>query len=283
MRLMSLLRAGLREPLVHFLVGAACIFAYFWLSGADRDPLDYTIEVSSADIERLVETHTRQRRRPPTAQELEGLITEAVENELYYREALRLGLDRDDAVIRRRLGQKLRFVEQQEIDAPDDAELARWRDAQPGRYAGETLYDFRQIYIGRISAQDAQKLVTKLNAGAVAVAAAARPLSLPERFEGADAAQLDRLFGAGFADQLAPLPTERWAGPAASGFGLHLVRIAAKERGAAPDITTIRQQLINDWRADQVEQQRRATFERLSKAYRIKVLGRELTDRPWRD
>ena len=102
----------LKEPLVHFLGGALLVFAFFWATGSNRDPADYTITVSETDIARLNAGWQQNFRRPPTEEELNGLIDQEITEEIYYREALRLGLDRNDAVIRRRMFTKMRFPQQ---------------------------------------------------------------------------------------------------------------------------------------------------------------------------
>ena len=115
----------LREPLVHFLVLGAGIFLLAALVGeSDQDQPDQIV-VSVGQIDRLVETWQRTWQRPPTQVELEGLVEDHIREEILYREAIALGLDRDDTIIRRRLRQKMEFLPQDLVEQiePTDAEL----------------------------------------------------------------------------------------------------------------------------------------------------------------
>ena len=131
----------LKEPLVHFLGGALLVFGFFWVTGTDRDPADYQIEVTEADIARIKANWTQNFRRLPNDEELDGLIEQQISEEIYYREALRLGLDLDDAVIRRRLFTKMRFLENEDSESEDPADsiLQQWMDDNPVSYTHLTL------------------------------------------------------------------------------------------------------------------------------------------------
>ena len=60
----------LKEPLVHFLAGALFIFAYFWLTGASRDPSSYEINITASDIDRIAADAIRTSNRLPTHADL---------------------------------------------------------------------------------------------------------------------------------------------------------------------------------------------------------------------
>jgi len=111
------LRTWFREPLLHFLAAGAAIFLLYRLvGGGEEGPRE--IVVSEAQIESLADGFARTWMRPPTAAEIRGLVDDYIREEVYYREAMTLGLDRDDTVIRRRLRQKMEFVSD---DVPDTA------------------------------------------------------------------------------------------------------------------------------------------------------------------
>ena len=137
------LRTWLREPLLHFLAAGAAIFLLYRLvGGGEEGPRE--IVVSEAQIESLAEGFARTWMRPPTAAEIRGLVDDYVREEVYYREAMTLGLDRDDTVIRRRLRQKMEFVSDDvaSVREPTDAELQAYLDKNPGgvcRPAGAQL------------------------------------------------------------------------------------------------------------------------------------------------
>jgi len=270
-----MLRKFIREPLVHFLGGALLIFAFFWATGSSRDPAGYTISIDETDIARLRSDWVRNFRRAPTQTELDSLIDQEIAEEVYYREALRLGLDKNDPMIRRRLFTKMRFVDGQKVDnvAPTDAMLQQWMDKDPDKYALSPLYDFEQIYLGQISAAEAGERIDQLNAGAGS-GTFAQSISLPETLKQASTEDIGRQFGDRFAGQLKGLETGIWSGPVTSGFGAHAVRITAKEPGKAASLDDVRQRVVNEWRAAQQAEQKEKALGRYRAQYEITVAGR---------
>lgn len=270
-----MLRKFIREPLVHFLGGALLIFAFFWATGTGRDPADYAISIDETDIDRLTTDWVRNFRRAPTRAELDGLIDQEVAEEIYYREALRLGLDKNDPVIRRRLFTKMRFVDGENTEdlAPTDAMLQQWMDQHPGAYALSPLYDFQQVYLGQVSAAQASDWIDQLNDGENP-AANASTISLPARLEGASIEEIERRFGDRFAGQMERLEPGKWGGPVTSGFGVHAVRITARQPGKKATLNDVRQRVVNDWSAAQRAEQKEKALSRYRSQYAITVAGR---------
>lgn len=270
-----MLRKFIREPLVHFLGGALLIFAFFWATGSDRDPAEYAINIDETDIERLEAGWVQNFRRTPTQAELDALIDQEIAEEIYYREALRLGLDKNDPVIRRRLFTKMRFIDGEEstIAEPTDALLQQWMDENPGKYALPSLYDFEQIYLGQISIADARDRIDQLNGGAEP-STFAQPLSMPGTFARASSAEIARQFGDRFAGQLDKLEPGIWGGPVASGFGTHAVKVSAKVPRQKAALDDVRQQVINDWRATKQTKQKEKALAHYRAQYEITVAGR---------
>ncbi|WP_109355979.1 peptidyl-prolyl cis-trans isomerase [Sphingorhabdus sp. EL138] len=267
----------LKEPLVHFLGGALMVFAFFWATGSNRDPADYEITIGESDVARLQAGWVQNFRRPPTQDELDGLIDQEIKEEIYYREALRLGLDRNDPLIRRRLFTKMRFLDNQEDaeDNPSDALLQKWLDDHPDKYALSSIYDLEQVYLGQDPESSTLAQLDGLNQGAVEPNTIRQPISLPAKLVQAEASQITRQFGEKFAAKLSTLPVGQWQGPVESGFGQHFVKITAKIPGKAPALKDVRQSVSNDWQAAQTARLEEAAFDKYRKQYDIKVSGRE--------
>jgi|TARA_R100001244_G_scaffold6593_20_gene8103 peptidyl-prolyl cis-trans isomerase C len=270
-----MLRKLIREPLIHFLGGALLIFAFFWATGSDRDPADYVISIDETDIDRLTADWKRNFRRAPTQEELDGLIDQEITEEIYYREALRLGLDKNDPVIRRRLFTKMRFIDSEATEdlAPTDAQLQRWMDDHPGKYALSPLYDFEQIYLGQIGNAAANDIIGQLTRGS-RPDRFAQPLSLPAALTRASGAEIARQFGDQFAAQLQALEPGTWSGPVSSGFGVHAVRVTARSPGKAAALADVRQRVSNDWHAARQAEQKKKALSRYRSQYEISVAGR---------
>jgi PPIC-type PPIASE domain len=270
----------LKEPLIHFLGGALLVFGFFWATGTNRDPADYTISIDQSDVDRLGAGWIQNFRRAPTRQELDALIDQEVSEEIYYREALRLGLDRNDAVIRRRMFTKMRFLDNQDAAErePSDSELQEWMDDNPERYSLSTRYDFEQVYLGQGEALDGlemEKLLQGLNNKTIQAADISKPISLPKSLTNADTMNIARQFGEQFSIALDRLETGRWVGPISSGFGEHLINISVKDPGKPAELDDVRQAVTNDWRAKQKEQQESRALERYRSQYDIQIVGRE--------
>ena len=265
-------RRWLKEPLVHFLLIGALVYAV--LSGRPADPGERRIVVDQAVVSRLVERFSLSFRRVPTQPEIDGLIRDYVKDEAYYREALRLGLDRDDEAVRRRLRNKMIAVatSRSEAASPGDAELQALLDKDPARYAREAVFDFDQVYLGddtpaiRAAAGAA---LARLKSGADP-AGATRPVPIPLHFSGAATSDVAAQFGDAFAATLHRQRQGQWAGPIASGLGLHLVRVNRGTVPNPPKLTELRQRLENDWRSAAI-----AAAE--DKAYRELLQGYDVT------
>ncbi|QJB69771.1 peptidyl-prolyl cis-trans isomerase [Parasphingorhabdus halotolerans] len=274
------MRKLLKEPLIHFLGGALLVFGFFWATGTNRDPADYAITIADADIQRLKTGWEQNFRRPPTNEELEGLINQEITEEIYYREALRLGLDQGDPVIRRRLFTKMRFLNNEDAanEEPSDADLQKWMDINPEQYVLSSLYNLEQIYLGQGDSGNADRvnqIVEQLNKGTVKPADVARPISLPATLSKASMSDISRQFGEQFADGLEALKPGLWRGPVPSGFGLHLVKITSKTPGKAAALDEVRQQVTNDWRAAQTAASETKALDRYKAQYDIEVAGRK--------
>ena len=140
----------LREPLVHFLLLGGVLFAIFGRGGpSDAGIADRQIVVSEADIDRLAEGFSRTWHRPPAADELEAQIRDYIREEVLYRTALALGLDKDDTIIRRRLRQKMEFLFEDAVPPPQEAELRAYLQAHAEKFRTQPLISFRQVFVSQ--------------------------------------------------------------------------------------------------------------------------------------
>lgn len=261
--------AALREPLVHFLLAGGVIFAI--MAGRAPDVGERRIVVDAGVVAGIVEHHVRAFRRPPTAGELDDLIRDHVRTEIYYREALALGLDRDDDAVKKRLRNKMLAIAatRAEAQVPTDAQLQALLAADPARYAAPPRYWLEQRFIGDDAAA-ASRAVAALNAGLPATITAPA-LPLPGRFADAPADLLAAQFGDDFAASLAGLPQGRWAGPVASGLGLHIVRVERRLAPPRPVLADVRQRLENDWRRAAIAKAEAADLQALMDRYDVVI------------
>lgn len=239
----------LREPIVHFLIAGAVVFAL--MSGRAPDVGERRIVVNEVIAQRLADRWVENYRTRPSQQELDGLIAEYVRDQVYYREALRLGLDKDDEVVMRRMRNKMLALATSDVEAatPSDSELQKLIDADPARYAAEVTYSFDQLYLGADNPADrakAAQALALLKAGKPADALS-QPAPIPASYKDSPASDVAALFGGPFADGLRGLPQGQWTGPVVSGLGLHMVRVTARSTPSKPELAKVRVQVQNDW------------------------------------
>jgi hypothetical protein len=265
----------LREPLVHFLVLGAALFALDrWRGGAAE--ARERIVIGAGQLEHLAAGFARTWLRPPTPEELRGLVRDHVREELATREALTLGLDRDDTIVRRRLRQKLEFLTEDvaSLAEPSEAELETWLRAHPQAYELEPRFTFQQVFLsperrGEALEADAQRLLAELRAQPELEAG--DPTLLPEGLELAGTSEIERLFGDDFARALAALEPGGWGGPLRSAFGLHLVRIGARETGRLPELAEVREAVSRDWFAAKKRAALDAFYDGLLERYEVVI------------
>ena len=245
----------LKEPLLHFLLLGAALFAAFsFMSSRDEVPRD-AIVVSAGKIEHLAALFARTWQRPPTGEELDGLINDFVREEVAYREGMTIGLDRDDTIIRRRVCQKLEFIAEDiaNLAEPSDAELADYLAAHADQFRVDPRLTFRQVYLnsdqrGDSVESDARDLLIAFKGDPSVDASTLGDRILLEHGY-ADVAMRDvaSLFGQRFAAAIVEIDMGTWQGPIESGYGLHLVLVDERREGRLPDLDEVRNQVRREW------------------------------------
>lgn len=279
------MRRFLAEPLLHFfLIGAALFVVYRLVSGPDSAPGE--IVVSVGQIEHLAAGYARTWHRQPTDAELKGLIDDWVRDEIATREAMALGLDKDDTVIRRRLRQKLDFVSE-DVAAqaePTDAELSAYLKAHPESFRVEPRFTFSQVYLdperhGDKLARDAARLLAQLKqaGGQADISKFGDSLLLEQTFRSMSAREVAVQFGEDFAARLAELSPGQWQGPIESGYGIHLVFVSERTEGQAPELSAVRDDVRREWENARRLEGNRKFYEDLLKRYTVTIEGLEPT------
>jgi hypothetical protein len=261
------------EPLLHFLVlGAGLFVLYMNFSNQLQATAPNRIVIDAAQVERLTEPFQRIWMRPPTRQELEGLVADYIKEEVLYREALSLGLDRDDLIIRRRLGQKMEFLNADLNDPPEptDAMLQAYLDSHMDTFRIPGTLSFRQLYIkpedaGNAAQSRASHLLKVLGTRAPTapgLESLGDATLLPDGMKQATEDDISRTFGEEFASNIITAPAGKWSGPFASSFGLHLVYVAQHSPAIEPKLADVRKEVEREWG----EEQRRAANDRFYQA-----------------
>ena len=269
----------LREPLVQFLLlGGALFLLYQAVSPVPEAPPN-RIVVDAGQVARLTQRFERIWLRPPTRAELDGLIEDHVIEEILYREALALGLEKNDLVIRRRLRQKMDFLNE-DLGAqrePNEAELQAYLNAHADKFAAPPRTSFRHVYLkpesDRAAARArAEALRGHLDAGSVALDEAGDATLLPRTLENASSREIARAFGEPFAAAMEKVPADGgWHGPLETEYGLHLVNIGARDLGGALPLSAVRPAVEREWAAAQRAAAKAQFYAALRSRYAISV------------
>jgi len=283
----------LREPLVHFLlIGAGLFLLFGWRGGPAAPPAGQSgpqsakIVVTQGDIDQAITTFTRTWQRPPTEEEAKGLVEDFVRNEIYYREALAIGLDRDDGVIRRRLRQKMEFIFEDIASHtdPTDAELLAYMNTHPEPYRVDPQIAFRHVYVnadkrGKNAEADARQILANLNAGADPETAG-DPILLASEVPLSPLWDIKKQFGEEFGRNLLELKSGKWAGPVHSGYGLHLVLVTKRVGGRLPELKEVREVVKRDWTFDRQKEVKDAAYAKIRERYTVVVEKTDAVKQP---
>ena len=276
------MRRWLTEPLLHFLLLGLAIFGTYRVLGDDEQPPS-SIVVTEGIVNGQIESFSRTWLRPPTPQEVDELVREYVREEVYYREGIALGLDRDDTVIRRRLKQKLEFVAEAAglATEPTDDDLRAFLEQRRDAYRTDARLSFMHVFLsaerrGDAVEQDATRVLDTLQSTTATVdpATLGDPTMLESQFEDVPLRDVAAQFGAEFAERVAHLPIGQWQGPIESGYGLHLVLVGARTDGRSPELGEIRDALRRDWLNERRFAANEAYYQSLLQRYTVTIEGR---------
>jgi hypothetical protein len=241
------------------------------------------IIISEARVTALADGFIRTWRRPPTQQELQGLVDDYIREEVFYREGRRAGLDRDDAVIRRRVRQKMEFLaEDMAAVEPTEEQLAAYIASHPDRFRTEERLTFHHVFLsatrrGSAMENDSEQLADALVHAHAAenTAALGDPFLLGEGFRSLSQGDIARIFGEEFAKGISAAEQGRWQGPIPSGFGLHFVFVDERTQGNLPPLNAIRQAVQKEWLGERRIQEEQTLYRKLRERYEVVVEASE--------
>lgn len=251
-------RAWAKEPLLHFVIIGAALFAV----DAARGPDEPDEPARRVVVDRGVREELRARRRTelsrePTEAELEEVIDHWVNVEILYREGLRRGFDEHDPAVRARVASRMGHVLRASAVPPEPSEraLRRHLEAHADDFAEGERVDFTHVFVGghdADAARRADELLALLERGA-SPAGLGDSFSGGRRYRGRELEDLARIFGDAFVEGMSSQPIGTWA-RRRSRLGFHLVRIDRRIAARTPRFEEIREDVRHDflerWEAD---------------------------------
>lgn len=270
------MRKLLTEPMLHFAVIGVALFAGY-RQVAPNESSGRRVVVTDGVVRDLVTQHVAARGREPSPIEINQLIESWVHDEILYREGVALGLDRDDAVVKRRVRQKFEIIAEEDAvtRTPTDADLSAYLANNPARFTQPAILTFEQVFLGtpgsapdvvRIAAVTGDSLRRGANPEALG-----RPTLLARRMRNTPADLVAREFGDAFAKALERAPVGEWSGPVESSFGAHYVRVSQRTPAAVPELRAVRDQVIREWENDRRQRARVEAYARMRKGYDVSI------------
>jgi hypothetical protein len=253
----------LHEPLVHFLLLGALLFAVYAYVDRGRGGVEPSrqIQLSLDDLAQLAVLFQSQWKRDPTPAEFGRMVETKVQEEVLYREGLAMGLDKDDTIVKRRMAQKMQFIAEDVAAArePTSAELKAWFEKNADKFQAPPRVSFRHLYFspdrrGTRAKDDAVNALAKL-AGqpedAKIAATLGDPFMFQEYYRDRAPDYLGKEFGPVFALAVVKLPAGSWQGPVESGFGWHLLYVDTLVPGRGPSFEEIEGNVKMAWLSEQ--------------------------------
>jgi parvulin-like peptidyl-prolyl isomerase len=275
----------LGEPMLHFLlIGIALFAAYQWMAPVDSD--GRRIVITQGVVDDLVTQHVAAKGREPSSTELNHLIESYVHDEILYREGVKLGLERDDIVVKRRVRQKIEVIAEEDAStrAPTDADLSAYLAANQARFAQPAILTFEQVFLGAsTSGPEVVKAVAVTRAGlrnGTNLEELGKPTLLPLRLTETPADLVARDFGAAFAAALEKVPVGEWAGPIDSSFGAHYVRVSERTPAVAPQLAAVRDHVVREWENERRQRARNDAYARMRGEYEVSMDAKVPAERP---
>jgi len=275
------LKRLLREPLLHFLLLGAALFAIYEYRqrGAGGAEPAYQITLTSNDVQQLATAFEAQQHRPPSSAELNSLVENKVAEEVLYREALAMGLDKDDTVVKARMAEKMQFLGEDVsgVHEPTTAELKAWFDKHTDQFATPSRASFRHLYFstdrrGQAALGDAEKALPKLaseSKDSKVASSLADSFMFQDYYTDYPLEELTNEFGPQFAPALAKLKPGSWQGPIESTHGWHLVFLDTITPTRTPEFAEIESEVKTAWLADEREQAWRNAYEAMRAKYSV--------------
>jgi hypothetical protein len=277
----SLLKRWLREPLLHFLLIGLALFAIYRAlnPAAVEQEIRNRIELTNDDLRQLEVAWMAQWRRPPTPEEMRRLVESKVREEILYREALALGLQQGDTIVKRRMVQKMEFLAEDlsALREPNREELKTWFEKNPQRFTIAGRASFRHLYFsidtrGEGTREAAEGALAKLAGQPVDSPDAttlADPFMFQDYYGDRSPEQVANVFGAKFARSLFQLQPGSWNGPVESGFGWHLIWVDSMTPARVPVFEEVEPEVRSEWVAEQRAEFKRQAFEAMRARYEV--------------
>lgn len=272
---MNRVKKIITQPFILFVVFGILLFFIYTQTLQFVKDKNKKIVVSNNQIEMMKETFEKTWNRPPTGEELEGQIENYVMDEIFLNEAVAMGLDKSDPAVKRRLRQVIEMMmDDYTTTFPTEQQLKEYLDANSDKFRKDPRTSFRQVYFEVNQHNEAVDLLKKLQKGAKPESFKLKKLlMLPEEFQSATKFEVEKKIGKQFANAVFAMDIGEWAGPIASAYGWHLVKVSERLEGEVPELNEIWDIVEREWAAEQKKVRKEEQYEILRDNYKVFIEG----------
>lgn len=267
------------EPFVQFIILGGLLFVLVSYYQQKKETASRNIIVDNERIRLMLLNYKTQTGNLPTKKQLDAFIENYIKEEISFREAKRMGLDKDDEIIRRRLTQKFEFLQTdlEDIAPPSEADLKQFYAGNPALFSNNTSVSFSHIYFSAdqisnaAAEQKALSVLRELQQTSL-TRAPEKGDRFPLQYDYTEQTKLDvqQNFGSNkMTDELFEGPLNVWLGPVQSGYGWHLIYIIKRETAAELPFEEVRDDVKMKWMDSAKSAHNQKLFEQLSKKYNI--------------
>jgi PPIC-type PPIASE domain len=271
----------LREPFVHFLALGAVIFgAYAWLDGEpETQNSENRIVIDQGELDHLTGLWKLQWKRDPAPSDVAAIIDRHLRQEIFYREALKMNLDHNDEIIKKRLAQKMEAIADDLstlMRPPTDEQLRDYYESRTDFFKLPKAYAFKQVLFLPGEAKGMEATLVSMRRGADVPRDRMNKLSVPVEWSLTSVEDIDNAFGGGFSEALDDLPVGEWSGPVQSGYGSHLVFIKRKDESRVPDFEKVRDYVAREYEYRSVLETQDQVYRKLLDKYEVSITAEDV-------
>jgi hypothetical protein len=273
----------LKEPIVLFFLFGGLIFLLYTAATSLAVQKEKQIVVSIEQVEMLQASFAKTWQRPPDQKELDGLIQSYIQDEVFYREAVAMGLDKSDRAVKRRLRQTMELIlDDYTTVYPTEAQLQAYLSANTGKFTVDPRISFRHQYFGMEEKEKAISQLSSLRGGKVGNDVPMAGLNLlPDHFEDETHQKVSGTFGNEFANSLFEVEVGSWRGPIKSAYGWHLVLVSELAPGIVPPLNDIWDIVEREWSLERKTKLKDEQYARMKARYEISVqMPEDADDQP---
>lgn len=263
----------IREPILLFFILGIVLFVLYLLATDYFDRRNRQIVISQGQIELLVETFAKTWNRSPTESELNAQVENFIKDEIFFKEAVAMGLDKTDPAIKRRLRQLMELMmDDMATVYPSEDQLKKYLSENPDKFREDPAISFRHIYFSTDNREEATEILTKLKTMLPVDESKFGSLSLiPDQFSGESFWEIERLFGRSFTQKIFNLESGVWHGPIESAYGYHLVFVSEITKDYIPELSEIWDEVEREWALERKMEIKEQQYQKIKEKYTVRI------------